>query len=235
MKKPIQNLIAALGITVILGVLIYFCFHSLLPDIIAIFESDNKEESIQLFLENQNSIQGLICLALLQVLQVITIFFPGAAIHIAGGLVYGPWKSFLVCHLTFVFTNLMVFFLGRHHFTLVGNLASSNNAKVKKVTTWINSNDPAYMCMLAYMIPGIPNGFVPFGAIRTNMTLKQFFISVYCGSFIQIFVMCFIGRQIVSGDYLFSIGLIVFMIISIVVLYMNKNRILAVLHKHQKN
>ena len=92
---------------VIIGlILIYFAYGKQLPQVLEIFKSNHSEELIENYLSMLPIEVGLICLGLLQMAQVITIVFPGAAIKMAGGMIYGAVPSFLVCHTFFVGTNV---------------------------------------------------------------------------------------------------------------------------------
>lgn len=220
-KKICIGIAAGLGV----AVLLYFAFFKFIPAL----SSPENEEAIESFLAGRSRLGGLICLALLQILQVVSIFFPGAPIQIAGGLVYGTLESFLVCHLSFLFANVAVFYLARRRISLLGRILARHDDKMKKVTDWLNSSDPAYMSALAYMLPGIPNGFVPYAAMHTNMRAKSFAVSVWLGSLLQIFIMCSVGSQIMNGNYLLSVLMIVGMLVLILILYLNKERVIRLL------
>lgn len=56
---------------------------------------------------------GLICTALLQFLQVVSIVLPGAPIQVAAGIVYGVWKGSAICYVSHVSANLAVFAASR--------------------------------------------------------------------------------------------------------------------------
>ena len=94
------------------------------------------------------------------------------------------------------------------------------------MSEWINSSSPAFMSMLAYMMPGLPNGFVPYIAAKTDITLLRFGISVYLGSLPQIFLMCIIGHKLLKGDYFASIIMVVATLIVIVLLYIFRFKII---------
>lgn len=204
---------------------------ALFPGLGQLFKDGYDEEKVESFLKQEAGWKGMFALALLQFIQVVSIFIAGAPIQIAGGMIYGFWISFLITHITFVFTNWLVFTIARKHNEQASELISSKNKNVVKVTKWLNSANPAYMCMLAYMMPGIPNGIVPYVAEKTDISSKEFFAAVYCGSFAQIFAACFIGRRILEGDIFWTIAVIVIMIAVIYILYKLKNPIIDWINK----
>ena len=221
-------IIAAIAILIV----VLLC-RAIFPGLGDLFKDGYDEEKVESFLKHEAGWKGMLALVLLQFIQVISIFIAGAPIQIAGGMIYGFWISFLITHITFVFTNWLVFMVARRHSEQASELINMQSKKLKKVTDWLNSSSPAYMCMLAYMMPGIPNGFVPYVAERTSITPKRFVQAVYLGSFAQIFAACFIGRRILEGDIFWTVAIIVIMILSIVILYRLKNPIIEFLHKHK--
>ena len=229
-KKHKKNLWLILGISAGIGVLC-FIFFWLLPKL---FQEWISEEDIEAFLAGKSGWKGLFYLVLFQAGQVLSVFFPGAAVQIAGGLVFGTLKSYFTCLASFVATNVGVFVLARRHQDRMVRTDTKRGRNVQKVLDWINSSDPFFMCMLAYMMPGIPNGFVPYAAVHTKISLRQFSISVFLGSLIQILIMCSIGSRIMSGDFAVSFFLVLGSLALIFVLYRFKGRIIAFVQKHRK-
>ena len=215
------------GVCAGIGVLC-FIFFWLLP---TLFRKWITTKSIEGFLSRYSGFRGMAYLALLQALQVLSIFLPGAAVQIAGGLVYGTWKSFAICLVSFVGTNVGVFILARKGHDLVDRPDTKLARRAQRVLDWINSSDPFFMSMLAYMMPGIPNGFVPYAAMKTNVSLRKFSLAVFMGSLIQIFIMCSIGSRIMSGDFGVSFALVIGSLALIFVLYKTKDRILQLAQK----
>lgn len=229
-KRYSKKLWIILGLTAGIGVLC-FIFFWLLP---TLFQKWISEEDIEAFLAGKSGWRGLFYLVLFQAAQVLSVFFPGAAVQIAGGLVFGTLKSFSACLVSFVATNVGVFALARRHQDRLVRTDTKRGRKVQKVLDWINSSDPFFMCMLAYMMPGIPNGFVPYAAVHTKISLRQFSISVSLGSLIQILIMCSIGSRIMSGDFAVSFLLVLGSLALIFVLYRFKEWIIAFAQKHPK-
>lgn len=229
-KHNKKNIWIAIGVCTGIG-LLCFVFFWLLP---TIFQNWISEESIESFLSRCSGAKGMAYLALFQAIQVLSIFLPGAFVQIAGGLVYGTFKSFVICLFSFVATNVGVFALSRKQHSLTSRPNSKRAHKIQKVLDWINSSDPFFMCMLAYMMPGIPNGFVPYAAVRTKITLRKFSLAVLLGSLIQIFVMCSIGSRIMSGEFGISFALVIGSLALIFILYKSKNRILQWVQKNRQ-
>jgi Uncharacterized conserved protein len=142
-KNQKKNTLIIVGVSLGIGVLC-FIFFWLLP---TLFQKWISEETIEAFLAHKAGSRGLIYLALIQAAQVLSIFFPGAAVQIAGGLVYGTLRSFLVCLASFVGANVGVFALARRRKDLMSNPNSKRSRKMQKVLDWINSSDPFFMTL----------------------------------------------------------------------------------------
>jgi uncharacterized membrane protein YdjX (TVP38/TMEM64 family) len=225
-----RNFWIIFGVAVGIAVLCLIFFW-LLP---TLFREWISEEDIERFLAGKAGWKGVIYLALFQAAQVLSVFFPGAAVQIAGGLVFGTLRSFLICMISFVGANVCVFALARRHQDRMVRTDTKRGRRVQKVLDWINSSDPAFMTMLAYMMPGIPNGFVPYAAVHTKITLRQFSLSVFLGSLIQIFIMCSIGSRIMAGDFTISFFLVLGSLALIFFLYKGKGWIIDFVQKHQE-
>lgn len=207
--------------------LIIYAVTTLVPMFIAMSASGADNEQILAdYLRGESIERGLMALSALQILQVITVFLPGAVVQLVGGLIFGTVPGFLVCLTSFVFANSMIFYMDRHHVGIISRLIPRNAKSVQTISHVLNSADPGFMTMLAYMLPGVPNGFIPYVAAGTNLSLCHFICSVTAGSALQIFLMCAIGHTIMNGNWILSVILTVLSIAMIIVLFYFKNRII---------
>nr|MCR5303980.1 VTT domain-containing protein [Lachnospiraceae bacterium] len=141
--------------------------------------------------------------------------------------VYGFVLSFAVTFTSFVIANMIVYFIAKKRIGRLDELVFSSEGKVQKLFEWINNENPAYMVMLAYMMPGMPNGFVPYVASKADVDAKQFFKVLVIGTAPQIFAMCFISGRLVRGDVALSVIVMILMFVMVVVLYVLKDRIIS--------
>ena len=184
--------------------LIYLAFGQAIPELIPLLRSGD-EEKIAAYLGSQNRISGILSTALLAFLQPISIILPGAPIQIAAGIVYGTLKGFLICHISYVISNLVVFYLARVLGQKMDRYVSRFSEKVNFLQ---DAQYPAYMTAMACLIPVVPNGIIPYAAARTRMRFHEFLIAVVLGSFFPILVMCAIGKRILHGEYFYAAGLL---------------------------
>ena len=218
--KRTQLIRAALALTVaalVLG-LFYAAFVKAMPDLWPVLRSGN-EAQIEAYLSTAGSLSGLLCTAMLQFLQVVSIVLPGAPIQIAAGIVYGVWKGAAVCYVSYVSANLAVFRAARRMESLLDRLAPGNRRGLLQKVRFLSQSDmPAYMTAMACIIPVVPNGIIPYAAAKTSMRFWQFAAAVAAGSAMPIFVMCLIGGRILAGEYLLAVAVFAVSLLAVVLL-----------------
>lgn len=219
MKKKILKVIIYIVFFVLFILLFYKTFVPLAPGLWNALKSGD-EAQIELFLEQSGKWKGLLYLFLLQAVQVVSIVLPGAPIEIAGGMAYGFIKSFITCHLSFVFANILVFLVSRR---MQNDLFDKQ--KLEKAVKFLNKGDPFVAIILCFMVPVMPNGIIPYAASTTKISPMKYLVGVYLGSSVQMFMMCAVGRYILSHDYLYIAVLVILDIIAMLLLYKNKDKI----------
>ena len=211
----IAVILAAAGL--VLG-LFYAAFVKAMPDLWPVLKSGSEPE-MEAYLASADNAAGLICTALLQFLQVVSIVLPGAPIQVAAGIVYGVWKGSAICYVSHVSANLAVFAASRRLNSLMERLApGGGKGLLQKVRFLSGAEMPAYMTAMACIIPVVPNGIIPYAAARTPMKFRQFAAAVCAGSLMPIFVMCLIGGRILAGDYLLAAAVFAASLLAVVLL-----------------
>ena len=207
--------------------LVYLAFGQAAPELLPLLRSGD-EEKIAAYLGSQNSITGILSTALLAFLQPVSIILPGAPIQIAAGVVYGTLKGFLICHISYVLSNLVVFYLARVLGQKMDRYVSRFSEKVNFLQ---DTQYPAYMTAMACLIPVVPNGIIPYAAARTRMRFHEFLIAVVLGSFFPILVMCAIGKRILQGEYFYAAALLGFCLVVVIILTLLRKPIVKLMHK----
>ena len=228
MKKNYLIRIAAAVVIIILAAgLVYFAFLTALPELIPLLQNGDVEE-IQFYLRTSDKLTGLIFTALLQALQVFSVVLPGMPIQIAAGVVYGIWRSFFVCHLSSVAANVLVFIAARRFGAKMDKLIPIER-KNSKLDFLLKSDTPAYMTVLACLIPILPNGFIPYVAVKTKIKTLHFALAVYFGSLLPVFVLCAVGSKILKGGYIYSAVLFVSLCAIVFLLAIFRSRVLKII------
>jgi uncharacterized membrane protein YdjX (TVP38/TMEM64 family) len=209
--------------------LVYFAFVTAMPELLPLLAHGDEAE-VQAYLQKTDHFSGLLCTALLQAMQVFSVVLPGPPIQIAAGIVYGTWRAFFVCHLSSVAANLLVFLLARRLNTRMDRLIPVNR-RTSKLDFLIRSDRPAYMTVVAYLIPVLPNGIIPYAAAKTNIKFLPFVLSCYFGSLFSVLVLCAAGSKITSGGYVFAGILVVVLFVLVFLLSKHYKRILPWIDK----
>ncbi len=221
-KKIGKNTLILLAIIVIafMGYIIYKAYGPKIMELIMLLEHGNQDE-LTAYLAAQSTFGGFVVLWLICVLQVMTVVFPSMVIQVAGALIYGWWKSFIVCWIGFVSGNTIAFLLGRmfsKSLTSIFNKNEKENWLIQK----INQGHQVFVVAIACMIPGIPNGIIPYLSAQTNIRTKDFVIAVAASSWIQVLLNCMAGHFLAQGQYLFMV--LAFVIEIGIALLVAKNR-----------
>lgn len=222
-RKTLYLILIAL--IVLTGVICWFMFKDVLVEMIALIRSGD-EEQLSAFLAGQSLFNGLAALFLVSILQVISIVLPGPVFQVAGAVIFGWWRSFLVCWTGFVCGNGLVFFLARffgRSLTEALGLEQKNGWLLNKM----NSADPRFVTALACMIPGIPNGIIPYVAQRCDMRLYSFVFAIAASSWINILLNCIAGHFLARGEYMFTFIAFALQLVILAVVALNKEKILG--------
>ena len=204
--------------------IVYEAVVTQLPDLWQALRSGD-EAAIEAFLADSDRTAGMIYLALLQFIQVVSIFIPSAPIQIAGGMVCGALRAYIICQVTYVFANVLVFWAVRRYSGLNELLGNSSRERVQRALRAINRGDPFVTVMLLCLIPLIPNGFIPYAASQMELRLRSFAAASLLGSCYPIASLVLAGRFILSGDYLISALLIVLNVTVLALVYWKRGAI----------
>jgi uncharacterized membrane protein YdjX (TVP38/TMEM64 family) len=199
--------IGLMGLIVLILILVVFLIIHFFGDNFATLWQllkNGDEDELQAYLNSQDEVSGLLSVYILTILQVVSIFFPGMIIQVVAGVIYGWWKAFLACYAGFVTGNVLVFYFARRFSNVIQNIMSMEK-KNSWITEKINSTKPGFVFALACMIPGIPNGFIPYFASRTDIRTYQYAESVAVSSWIQILSNCVIGHFLIRGEYFYMV------------------------------
>ncbi len=228
-KKRLSDILRILAVVcafALIGCIFYFLLKSVMPGFIDVARRGDEDE-IQEYIRSAGSVKGYLIAGALQFVQVVSIFFPGAPIQIASGIIFGAVPGYLTCHLSYLFANMAVFAISRSVNRRFGMQSKDMVAKQKKWQFISNSDHPAYTVMLACLVPVVPNGIIPHMAARSRVRFSSFCVATAIGSAPAIFVMCAIGNKILNGDFLEAIILFALMLIAIYVLYRHREKFIS--------
>jgi len=230
-KQRNRKLIIVL-FAVIFIITLYFIIKLFGPqfvDLIRLLERGDQNE-IGAYLNSRGRLSGMLAVYLISILQVVSIFIPGMAIQVAAGLIYGWWKAFLCCYLGFVSGNLLVFLVARRLGSTINGMITGS-AKAGRLSEKINGANAAFVIGLACLVPGVPNGIVPYVAATTDLSNRKFGLSIAASCWIQILSNCIAGHFLIRGEYFFMILSIAVQILLIVLVATHRDTVMRVYAK----
>lgn len=199
----VRRRLPALGILLLTVLLIWAAFGKSFRDLLPLIREGDRD-AIVTYIAGEDAVMGMVSVALLSAIQVVSVIMPGMAIHIAAGVLYNWWKAFLLCYGGFVGGNMAVFWFVRH----LGKKSPYNvslGGVGAKVMDLLKSAPPMFTVSVAFMIPGVPNGIVPYIAAKSGLTQRQYFIGTAVGSWMQILASCMAGSFLIRGSIMFSV------------------------------
>lgn len=171
----------------------------------------NSLEDVKNFILSGGSF-SIIIFVLIQFLQVTILPIPAFITTIAGALIFGPLRAFILSFISILIGSFFAFWLGRKF--------------GKKILVWICGKHDAdkwtkkltngkYAFFLMMLFPAFPDDILCIAAGVTNMTLKFFTITNLITRPLGIFCLCFIG----SGNLIpyHGWGLIVWAILIVLI------------------
>lgn len=220
MKKIRENkvlqIIVIIAAFAILILATYKLFGNQLPQILH-YLKEGDEDAIAAYLNKEGAWKGMVSMLFLSMIQVFSIVIPGIIIQFTGGMIYPWWIAFIMCYVGFVVANTFVFKFARTFRTTV-----SSKKKDGWIISTVNKYDPLFVFALAYLVPGIPNGIVPYFAASAKMSTKEFIASVSVSSWIQILSNCLAGHFLIRGNIVMTV--VSFVAQAVLILLAGKNR-----------
>jgi uncharacterized membrane protein YdjX (TVP38/TMEM64 family) len=223
--------IALVAIVVCLTVVMFIDLFPLLKDI-AINIKNEEELSSDIY---DYGTSGAFIIVALQALQVITAFFPSAAIQILAGLTYGIFYGMLFCLAGYILGNALVFFLVRQMnktFTLTFTRPKKRESRFRWDFSFLKDSDHVAVLVVAlFLIPGIPNGILPYIFARTKISLPRYLLSIGIAGIPSILLCSSVGERIANGDILSAAILFGTMLLIVFVVLLSRNRIISLLKR----
>ena len=203
--SKIGRLLLFLG-AIALGVfIIWQAFGDIIPQLVRLLKEGNEDE-IERFLIEEGSWKAVAAVVFLAMLQVASIVFPGFAIQIAAGIIYGWWRAFLMCYTGFVLGNAVIFLIARRLGTHINGLVQFNMGKDKwGIREKMKSARPAFVVAVVNLLPILPNGIIPYIAANSPIRFHSYCLAIMVSCWVQIFFNCIAGQFLIQGQYFFMV------------------------------
>ena len=204
------------------------------------------------FLSDPNRIKELILsygnysmlvFVFLQVIQIIIFFIPGEVVQFAGGYIFGPLLSFLLCIIGVVIGSAVTFSISRKFGKpFVEKIVSKNSLWIiRKIENVKHHREeihphksthkkPRAIIFILYMIPGVPKDILGYICGIADISLKEFLILSTVARTPALFISCFFGDKLdklkdyFTGEdmWFWIIGTVIFVVIILIILYFSR-------------
>lgn len=226
-KRKIEKVkcLVKLALSIFVLVVIFYAAYKFIPDVLYILK-EGDQEAMEAYIRS-NGKYGAGVLVLLQVLQTITIVFPGVPIYMCSGIIFGRKMGTLLCYVTYVIINIAVFIFSRN----VGEAADEliKGDKEAGISSLMGkAKHPVRLIAALCVIPVIPNGIIPHIAAKSNMTLKQFIIAVAVGCAPGIFIFVCCGDLILNGYFGLTMAICFGSLGIFIISYIFRNKLMGI-------
>jgi len=188
--------------------------------------SDADDESRMAQYIGSYGAKGVPILMGLQALQIIVAVIPSAVIQVLTGLCYGVWWGTLINLVGCVFGNLLVFISVRQLKNLLEPAVQrmSKRKEMHYLDKLSQIKKPEMIAFAFFLIPGIPNGIMPYLFARTNISQGRYVLAILAGSIPSTFICTYMGDRLSKGSYTAAlvIAAAVAVIVGVVLAYKNK-------------
>lgn len=189
-------------------VIVRHAFGDTLPELWRLLKAGDEKE-IELYLSSHNKWKGYAAVFILSVLQVISIVFPGFAIQISAGVIYGFWRAFILTYTGFIAGNMLVF-LSAKRIGPGAQGAPGGRSRDNKAARWLyekmKTTKPGFVVSFVNLLPILPNGIIPYIAAGSNsISAPHYLLAISISSWIQIMFNCLAGHFLMRGQYLFMV------------------------------
>lgn len=198
-------------------------FAVLCIDLIPVFKKvmeNGQNESVMVNYIESYGVKGIFIIMFLQIFQVFSAVLPAMPVQILAGLCYGIGYGSVISIIGYTLGHMIIFIIARKLGSALMNLNQT-----RKFNFVGKSKNPKLLAFLLYVIPGIPNGILPYIFSKSDITPREFLLSVTLASIPGILISTVLGSRLSKGDFLTSVLLLLLCVIIIILVVVFKAKI----------
>lgn len=227
-RKRILSLLIAALVVAAMAILIV----NLLPLLKTVSDHIADEDALLREIRDYG-FKGVAIMTGLQIIQIITIVFPSAAVQILAGLSYGIINGLIICIAGYVIADTLIFILIRRLGASFDFHIMSPKWRKRLDDRILKSSDSfGWIAFMMYLIPGIPNGILPYIFARSSISLSRFLALNIIALSPSILMCSVVGERIAKGDYLTAAVVTSIQILLAVLGYVFRDRIMRYIKWH---
>jgi uncharacterized membrane protein YdjX (TVP38/TMEM64 family) len=222
-KALIMRIIISINVIIVLFgaiclVIAFFC-----PDLLSAIQSKDINLVRDTLLQQDSHATGVV-ISLAQMAQLFSIVIPSMPLHVAAGLVLGPFKGILYSCAGFVIASTLMYVIARKMGRFVG-AGLEESEKFKKFAFLANPKHPVLMTLIAYIFPFIPNGIIPYIAAKANIRVLTYAYISLLGGLPTIIVYNCVGYLLLQRNYFLTVLLVLAMLALSVVMFFLRDKL----------
>ncbi len=214
------TLIGIMLLTAILLVAEYL--HLYFPGLWHAFSTGNEQE-LQNYISGQDRLYGAALLWLLSFVQVLSIVIPAMPVQLVAGMTLGPWRGFLITFSSAIAADMTAFWIAHRASKMLRCIAKERPKIGKMLNSLSVSRNRTYYTVMAILLPGLPNGAIPYAAANSGIKAKVFFCALVIALPIPTIMTCIAGRLVITGGILYSVALLSVLYAVVGVLFLLRN------------
>ena len=147
---------------------------------------------------------GVLILLGIQFLQVVVAFVPGEVVHVAAGMMYGPWGGAAVVLVGCVISSAFVFFIV-HKLGAPFVRAMIPEKWMGKLEDFEETDKLDVMVFVLFLIPGLPKDVFTYLVPLTDMSMRNFLVLSTVGRIPGILMSTLAADGLMEGDIMRSV------------------------------
>jgi uncharacterized membrane protein YdjX (TVP38/TMEM64 family) len=243
--KTKRQIVFSLIVLALMLALIVFMVVEMIPLLKEVLQNTSDESKVLGYIQAYGA-QGVPVLMALQALQVMMTFLPAAIVQVLAGLSYGVWLGSLICIAGTIIGNLIVFTVLRQLKSTFSSFFKERGEKGEmdeldepdeqedkpKKTRFLSiaklnqMKHPEYVAFFLFLIPGLPNGILPYIFAQTKITTLRYLVSVAAACIPTTLLCTWLGERISKGDYQTAVILVVILVAILAVVLIFRKRIM---------
>lgn len=227
MKNKKEILLSATLLAIFIAIIMSL-FIDLYPLLKQVMTDSGNEQKLVSAIRSYGS-KGVFSIIGLQALQAILVFVPSAMVQILAGLTYGVLWGSIMSLVGFALGNTVIF-LGVKQFRKTVELFFPTRLKEsKKKHGWLDfakiktMKRPEIFVFFSYLVPGVPNGLLPYVFAQSTISLPKFIGSLTLASVPSTIMWTWLGDSVLKKNYtLIAIIVALFVLIFLISLIFKK-------------
>ncbi len=226
--KNVLILLLIIFVMVLLVFITYFDVRSIIRDVLT---GHGNPDELADYIRAYGT-RGLPIIVSLEILLAMLTVISAYPVHIVSGLCYGVFLGSLLSLVGLTMGNFLLFILFRQFNRLRTPLEKTKNARLLLSGRIVGAKHPEYIAFLFYLVPIVPNIFVPYLLAKTDVSTGRYMASITLASLPSILLCNLVGHNLSAGNYATAI-IIAVIVIALLVLAWTKRT--TILHYLQNN